>query len=33
VTELHPDDDAHTVLVRADNQLYAAKDAGRNRVR
>jgi PleD family two-component response regulator len=32
VTELRPYDDAHSVLVRADDHLYAAKRAGRNRV-
>lgn len=30
VTSLNADDDAHTFLTRADNALYAAKEAGRN---
>jgi diguanylate cyclase (GGDEF)-like protein len=32
VTELRPYDDAQSALVRADDHLYAAKHAGRNRV-
>jgi diguanylate cyclase (GGDEF)-like protein len=32
VTELRPYDDARSVLIRADDHLYAAKHAGRNRV-
>jgi diguanylate cyclase (GGDEF)-like protein len=32
VTELRPCDDAHSVLVRADDHLYAAKHGGRDRV-
>jgi diguanylate cyclase (GGDEF)-like protein len=32
VTELRPYDDAHSVLVRADDHLYAAKHGGRDRV-
>jgi len=32
LTDLRPEDDAHTVVRRADDLLYAAKRAGRNRV-
>jgi diguanylate cyclase (GGDEF)-like protein len=32
VTELRPEDDSRSVLARADGHLYAAKNAGRNRV-
>ncbi len=32
LTSVRPDDDAHSVVVRADEHLYAAKRAGRDRV-
>jgi diguanylate cyclase (GGDEF)-like protein len=32
LTAVRPDDDAHSVVRRADEHLYAAKGAGRNRV-
>jgi diguanylate cyclase (GGDEF)-like protein len=32
VTELRPEDDARSVLARADSHLYGAKNAGRNRL-
>lgn len=32
VTQFHPDDTAERIIKRADDAMYAAKQAGRNRV-
>jgi diguanylate cyclase len=32
VTPLHPDDEQHSVIKRADEAMYQAKQTGKNRV-